>query len=282
MDDRVRKTLAEVRGRCVHPPLVTVAAMAAVIGTAIRLHVFSRELPLDVAFRYGFSGRALSMGHWGTLVTSQFLTRDPFMAVSIALSLAFMLGLYETIAGSKRAAIVTMVVAFAGPLLVAGALGIGSSLGIDFASRTLTTLDYGASAVTAGAGGALVAVLGMRRVRWFAIVWVIGGLVLHHQLADWEHVGSFVVGGGLGYALGTAPIGSMRRRFHRSSSLNVGWPVPVAVALVVEEHGEVGRRVAPPRVHDQRPYGCRYATTPKIQFAGEPENAGGVEPSGSE
>ena len=233
MDERVSRTLTAVRGRCVHSPLVTVAAMAAVIGTAIRLQVFSRELPLDVAFRYGFSGRALSMGHWSTLVTSQFLTRDPFMAVSIALSLAFMLGLYEMIAGSRRAVAVMVVSAFAGPLLVAGALGLGSSLGIAFASRTLSTLDYGASAVTAGAGGALVAVLGMRRVRWFAIVWVIGGLVLHHQLADWEHVGSFVVGYGLGHALGAAPIGAIRRRFRRSGPPNAAWTLPVVVALLI-------------------------------------------------
>lgn len=238
MDEQVSGTLTDVRGRCVHPPLVTVAAIAAVLGTGIRYHVFSRELPLDVAFRYGFSGRALSMGHWGTLVTSQFLTRNAFMAVSIALSLALMLGLYEMIAGSTRAAVVTVVSAFVGPLLVAGALGIGSSLGAGFASRTLTTLDYGASAVTAGAGGALVAVLGMRRVRWFAIAWVIGGLILHHQLADWEHLGSFAVGSGIGRAFGAPAIGSLRW-FHRLPS-NVKPAAAVTVALAVAVATGVG------------------------------------------
>ena len=105
------------------------------------------------------------MGHWATVATSQLLTRDPFMAISIALSLALMLGVYEMVAGWWRALVVTIVCALAGPLIVAAGLGIGSVLGNGFAGRTLSTLDYGASAVTAGAGGALVAVLAMRRLR---------------------------------------------------------------------------------------------------------------------
>ena len=213
MPDRVRAAISEVRARAVHLPVITATAIAAVMVTAIRYGVFANDLSLDVGFRYGFSGRALSMGHWSTLVTSQFLTRDGFMAISISLSLALMLGVYESIAGSRRALVVLATTALAGPLLVAGGLGVGSSLGNAFSARTLSTLDYGASAITAGAGGALIAVLAMRRLRWFAIFWVAAGLALHHQLADWEHLGSFVAGYGLGNVLGTAPaIGSLRRR----------------------------------------------------------------------
>ncbi len=213
MRDSFRAAIWEVRARAVHLPIITATAIVAVLVTAVRYGVFANELSLDVAFRYGFSGRALSMGHWSTLVTSQFLTRDGFMAVSISLSLALMLGGYEAIAGSRRAFVILGATALVGPLLVAAGLGLGSSLGNAFSARTLSTLDYGASAITAGAGGALVAVLGMRRLRWFAIFWVGAGLVLHHQLADWEHLGSFVAGYGLGHALGAAPaIGSLRRR----------------------------------------------------------------------
>ncbi len=196
-----------------HFPVVTATAIAAVLVTAIRYGVFANDLSLDVGFRYGFSGRALSMGHWSTLVTSQFLTRDGFMAISISLSLALMLGVYEAIAGSRRALVILATTALAGPVLVAAGLGVGSSLGNAFSARTLSTLDYGASAITAGAGGALVAILAMRRLRWFAIFWVAVGLGLHHQLADWEHLGSFVTGYGLGHVLGIAPaVGSVRRR----------------------------------------------------------------------
>lgn len=222
-----------MRARCVHFPAVTIAAIVAVLATAIRYGVFSRELPLEVALRYGFSGRALSMDRWGTLVSSQFLTRNAFMAVSIALSLALMLGVYEMVAGSKRALVVTVATAVAGPLLVSAVLGIGSSLGVGFAARTLSTLDYGASAVTAGAGGALVGVMGRRRLFWFAVLWVVGGLILHHQFADWEHLGSFVVGGGLGRVLGAAPIGSWERRLRRPARPTLGRFVPVTVGLLV-------------------------------------------------
>src|ERR1017187_596048 len=55
----------------------------------------------------------------------------------------------------------------------------------------------------------------------------------------------------------------------------------VAVTLVVQEHGEAGRRVVPPRVPDQRPYGCGHSAAPRLQLAGESENAGGVQSSGS-
>jgi len=250
MPERLRSAFSGMRRRCVHLPIVTITAIAAVLITAQRYHVFASELPLDVAFRYGFSARALSMGHWSTLVTSQFLTRDPFMAVSIAVSLALMLGVYEAIAGAKRTLVVACVTALAGPLLVAGALGIGNALGSGFASSTLSTLDYGASAVTAGAGGALVAVVGSRRLRWFALFWVLTGVLLHHQLADWEHVGSFVTGYGLGRVLGVAPAAGIVRR--RVGGFTRSWLRPRVLAIPVLVLGTVvgsalGAAVVPAR-----------------------------------
>ena len=240
MRNDVKTAITRVRARCVHLPIVTTAAIAAVLVTAFRYRIFSHELALDVALRYGFSGRALSMGHWNTVITSQFLTRDAFMAVSIAASLALMLGVYEMIAGSARALIVMTVAAVAGPLLVAGTLGIGSSLGSPFAAQTLSTLDYGASAVTAGAGGALVSVIGGRRLRWFAIAWVLGGLVLHHQLADWEHLGSFVVGYGLANVLGTPRrAASVRHLRSRSQRSGLGFIAGTATALSISVLGGV-------------------------------------------
>ena len=238
--------LAILRARCRNPPLVTVAAIVAVLVTALRFHVFSHELPLDLALRYGFSVRALTQGHWGTVVTSQFLSRDPFMAVSIAASLALMLGGYEMIAGSARASIVMAVTATAGPLIVGGGIGIGSALGSQFASQTMSTLDYGASAITAGGGGALVAVAGGRKLRWFAVLWVIGGLLLHHQLADWEHLASFSVGYGLAVLLGT-PATSLTSRL-RTVPWKARVPAVAALVLVSVVIGvEVGGTVIQPR-----------------------------------
>jgi len=188
--------------RQMRPPIVTAGLMAAVLAVAFHYGVFGHELSLDVAVRYGLSGRGLQNGDWRALGTSQLLSRDGFMATSIAISLLLMLGAYEAVAGHLRAAVVAVVGAVSGPLLTAAAAGVGSALGNRWAAAALSTLDYGASAITAGAGGALVAVLGYRKLRIFAMVWVIGGLVLHHQLADWEHLFSFTVGYGLGVILG--------------------------------------------------------------------------------
>jgi S-formylglutathione hydrolase FrmB len=175
-------------------PVVTALSLGAVTATAIRYHVFTHGLPLIAAFRYGFSGRTLLNGDWGRLVSSQLLTRDTFMAVSMLLSLAVMLGLYETIAGSARAALVAVVAGLAAPAVVSATLGLGSALGNGFAGQTLSTIDYGASAVTAGAGGALIASLRWAGLRRAAVVFVVGGIFLHHQLADWEHLVAFPVG----------------------------------------------------------------------------------------
>lgn len=250
MRSEVRSALAKVRARCVHLPIVTATAIAAVIVTALRYRVFTHDLPLTSALRYGFSGRALTMGHWSTLVTSQFLSRDAFMAVSLALSLALMLGVYEAVVGTWRALVVTVVTAMAGPLLVAAALGLGSALGNSFAARAFSTLDYGASAVTAGAGGALVAVLGMRRLRWFAVFWVVVGLLLHHQLADWEHVGSFAVGYGLGHLLGAAPLRAAARDRRRASAwLRPRWLVAPVVVPALLVGALLGNAIVPPTGH---------------------------------
>jgi enterochelin esterase-like enzyme len=187
-----------------HPPIVTAALIGAVAAVAFRLGVMTHGLPLRVAYARGFSGRAVISGRWTTVPTSQLLTRDTFMAVSIVLSLAIMLGLYEAAAGWARAAAVAISSALAGPLVVTAVLGIGSALGIAYASRTLETLDYGASAITAGGGGALVCVLGDRRLRIAAMAFVLGGLLLHHQLADWEHLVAFPLGYGIARVSGTS------------------------------------------------------------------------------
>ena len=198
MLDGYRQTVAAIREQARYVPVVTSATIVTVIYCALRFHVFSHELAIDVGLRFGFSPRALTTGRVSTLLTSQFLSRDPFMAISLSVSLLVMLGLYELIAGSLRALIVTATTAVGGPLLVSAMLGIGSAFGNDFAGRTLSTLDYGASAITAGGGGAFVAALGVSKLRRFAVFWVVGGLVIHHQFADWEHVASFAIG----YALG--------------------------------------------------------------------------------
>lgn len=198
-------------------PWFTLAIASAVAVTAVRTGVLSHQLSYTTALRGGFSARALQQGRWGTVFTSQLLTRDIFMASSICLSLLVMLGAYELLAGTRRAAVVALVCGTAGPLAVAGVIGVGSALGSTWLGRTMSTVDFGASAITAGAGGAAV---GLIRRRWLnvgAAVFVLGGLLLHHQFADWEHLVSASVGLLLGRTLGRAPAAQpLSSRMHQA------------------------------------------------------------------
>src|SRR3982074_1763302 len=56
-----------------HPPNVTVHIIAAVFSTAVRFGVLHHELPLAVAYRSGWSGRALLAGRFHTILSSQLL-----------------------------------------------------------------------------------------------------------------------------------------------------------------------------------------------------------------
>ena len=200
-------------------------AVIAVTVTAIRLNVFEHELPLLTGIEYGFSGRRVySMHELSVLWTSQLLSRDVFMVVSLIVSLIITLAVYESVAGHSRAFAVAAASTIAGPLVAGGIFELLSLAGNGVAERAMSTVDYGISAVTAGAGGALAAVAG-RRLRWFILFWLIAGSLLHHQLADAEHIVAF----GLGFAISSrlpAP-GDLRDRARHP------WRLPLTAAAVI-------------------------------------------------
>ena len=189
----------------IHPPIITVLIISTIVATAWRTGVFHHDLGLTTEYQYAYSGRQIQAGHWSTLFTSQLLTRNTFMALSICLSLLVFVGIYEALAGSFRAIVVVVVTGIVGPLGVEAGLGLGNVLGSTWAANTLSTLDFGASAITAGGAGAVVALLRWRWLRIVALLIVLSGLPLHHQLADWEHLISFTFGFGLGLVLGPRP-----------------------------------------------------------------------------
>lgn len=192
-----------------HPPLITSALVGAVVVTALRLGVLTRELPYAAAARLGLSGRGLLSRRYHTLISSQLLARNALMVASIVLSLVVVLGAYEALAGSVRAAAVAASTAIAPPLVITLVLAAGSGvLHLSFAARTLSTIDYGASAITVGGGGALVSVLGRRWVRRGATLVVLAGVLVHHQLADWSRLVAFL----LGYAAASLPTPSVASR----------------------------------------------------------------------
>jgi enterochelin esterase-like enzyme/membrane associated rhomboid family serine protease len=210
-----------------HPPIITVMAIAGVVSTAARTGVFHHNIAQTVVYQYGYDGRQIQAGHWSTLFTSQLLTRNTFMTASICLSLLVFLGAYEALAGSWRAAIVVVVCSVAGLLIVETALGLGNVLGSTWAEKEVGVLDFGASAITAGAGGAVVALLRWRWLRIVGILIIISGLILHNQLADWEHLVAFSTGFGLGLILGPKPDVAGAETGSRQ------WGSPFAWALIV-------------------------------------------------
>ncbi|MGH9307659.1 MAG: alpha/beta hydrolase [Acidimicrobiales bacterium] len=185
-----------------HLPLLTAVVVGAVASSAIRFGSLSNHLPLGVVYAHGFSGRSLIQGDWTRVYTSLLLTRDVFMTVSIIASLIVFLGLYELMAGTRRALIVALVSAVAGPIVFTAGAKAGSWLGITVASHAVSTFDYGASTITAGAGGALVGLIRRRALGAAAVIFVLGGLLVHHQLADWEHLICMPIGWVLGARMG--------------------------------------------------------------------------------
>jgi poly(3-hydroxybutyrate) depolymerase len=218
-------------GFSVHPPIVTVVIISGIIATGWRTGIFHHNLSLTTEYQYAYSGRIIQAGHWTNLFTNQLLTRNTFMLLSICLSMLVFLGSYEALAGSVRAVVVVVVCGVVGPLGVEAALGLANVLGSSWAANTLSTIDFGASAVTAGGAAAVVALLRWRWLRALAVIIIIGGLILHHQLADWEHLISFAFGFGLGLVLG--PRARAARDEVTGEPTQTLWPTPWAWLLLI-------------------------------------------------
>ncbi|MEO9138756.1 MAG: alpha/beta hydrolase-fold protein [Jatrophihabitans sp.] len=185
------------------PPIVTLVFIICIIATFIRLQV-NLQLPVLGYLTGAYSPRALKEGHLHLIATSTLLTNNIFMLVSISYSLLFALGALEVVAGHLRALLMIVFAAVIGPILVSLGLGVLIAFGSTWADGRLETLDIGASAIIACASGA---VAGIARNRWFTIglvLFLIGGLIVHHRIADWEHVLIFPCGYGFGRVLGRA------------------------------------------------------------------------------
>lgn len=190
----LRQALDAIRRR---PPVLTAVLVVCIVSIWLRLEV-AGQLPQLRLLTDGFSGRALVNGRWIVLATSTLLTRDAFMVISISVSLLVTLGTYEVLAGPLRALVLAIVAAVLGPVSVAAGLGALSVFGLGWASTSFGTVDIGASAIVAAASGAVAGIVRDRRLTLVLVAFIIGGLLVHHQLADWEHL--LVLGPG--YAMG--------------------------------------------------------------------------------
>lgn len=188
---RYRQVRAQGPGHRVRVPVVTMALAVSVLAAALATRPLLGTLPVATAQRWGWSAELLGRGHWWRLGSALVLTRDPFMAASMAISLGVAVGAYEYLAGHGRALAVAVGGALAGSAIVgAVTLALGQT-GWQLAVAASNTLDYGFSAGVAAASGGVAATLRHRPTTVVLAVVVVGGLVLHHQIADWEHAASF-------------------------------------------------------------------------------------------
>ena len=169
-------------------PWLAFGLAGAILSASVSTGSLWHELPARFAGRGSFGWPALEAGRWWTLASSLLLTRDTFMALTMALAVAAGLGLYERRAGPGRALAVALVGHVTGSVVVALAAGALGRTGWPVAVRAAANLDYGASMVVAAALGAIASRSGDRRLVRLAIVGPPVVLLLHHQLADWAHL----------------------------------------------------------------------------------------------
>lgn len=169
------------------PPLLAIGLIAAVATSFVRLQR-GGELPALEFLNRAFFPRALVLGDWGRVVSATLLCRDVFMCVSICVSLLVAFGAYEVLAGHLRAAVVMVGGAALGPMSVTAGLGVLQAVGVTWAAQPMGTLDIGASAIVAASSGAIAGVVRQRRLTLALVIFVAGGVLVHHQLADWEHL----------------------------------------------------------------------------------------------
>jgi len=170
------------------PSVVAAVLAAAILAVAALTGTLWHEISPSVAGWGSFGWTALVAGRWWTAGTSLFLTRNPFMALTMATAVAGVLGAYERRAGSWRSLAVAGIGHLTGSVVTA--LGVGT-LGRTWwpvGVRAAQNLDYGASMVVAAALGALASRSGDRRIIRLVGVGAVLVLVLHHQLSDWAHL----------------------------------------------------------------------------------------------
>src|SRR5438270_8031964 len=126
-----------------------------VLGASVVTGSLWRELPLRFAGRGSFGWPALEAGRWWTLASSLVLTRDAFMALTMAAAVAAGLGVYERRAGPGRALAVALVGHVTGSVVVALGAGAVGRTGWALAGRAAADVDFGGSMVVAASVGSI-------------------------------------------------------------------------------------------------------------------------------
>lgn len=167
-------------------PWVALSLAGAIITVAVLTGSLWRPLPGGLKSWGAFGWPSVVSGRWWTLFTSLLLTRDPFMAITMAAAVGAALGVYERRAGHRRALAVAAVGHVTGCVVVAVGAAVVGRIGWPVAEHVARSVDYGASAVVAAALGALSARNG--RLRFLVVAGALLALAVHHESADWSHL----------------------------------------------------------------------------------------------
>jgi hypothetical protein len=178
-------------------PWVAVGLAGAVVATAVVTGAYVHEVPTRLGTWAGTGWPTLLAGRWWTLGTSFLLTRDWFMASTMPVCLLLGLVPYERRAGHTRTFVVAALGHITGTVIVALAFAPFALTHVGVLVRAADNVDYGGSMAIAAGLGALVGFVGDRRLTRLAIALAVGGLLVHHQMADWGHVVALP----LGYAI---------------------------------------------------------------------------------
>jgi hypothetical protein len=175
-------------------PWVAVGLAGAVVATATVTGAYTQEVSVRLGEWAGTGWPTLLAGRWWTLGTSFLLTRDWFMASTMPLCLLLGLAPYERRAGHTRTFLVAALGHITGTVMVALAFAPFALTHVGMLVRAADNVDYGGSMAIAAGLGALVGFIGDRRLTRLAVVIAIGGLLVHHQMADWGHVVALPIG----------------------------------------------------------------------------------------
>lgn len=178
-------------------PWVSIGLAGAVAVTALVTGAYVHEVSARLGEWAGTGWPTLLAGRWWTLGTSFLLTRDWFMASTMPLCLLLGLVPYERRAGHTRTFLVALVGHVTGTVIVALAFAPFALTHVGMLVRAADNVDYGGSMAIAAGLGALVGFVGDRRLTRIAVLIAVGGLLLHHQMADWGHFVALP----LGYAI---------------------------------------------------------------------------------
>jgi hypothetical protein len=158
------------------------------------------------------------------------------MVISICLSRVATMGIYEVIAGHVRSACPAVFAVIVAAVSVTLGLLMLDVLDSGWAQTRLETLDIGASAIVAASSGAIAGVARHRPLTLGLVMFLLGGLAVHYQLADCGHVLIFPWGYLAGRVIGVARIPLRRASAHTMVAYALACASLVAVGLLASVH----------------------------------------------